>query len=86
MSYMLRLAADARRALAALPLGAQEEVLDIVERCADEVDPLSPDVLESQYLVYRTDREVVYVRIYCTVHHDITTVTFDRLVAVIVDQ
>ena len=86
MSYALRLAADARRALAALPFGAQEEVFDILERIADEADPLAPDVLESQHLVYRTDREVVYVRMYCTVMHDIGTVTLDRLVAVAVDN
>ena len=82
MSYALRLAADAARALAELPLGAQEEVFDVLERVADEADPLAP-VIEVQHVVYRTDREVVYVRLYCSVTHDTETVTLERLVAVI---
>jgi hypothetical protein len=82
VSYALRLAVDAARALAELPLGAQEEVFDVLDRIADEADPLAPEV-EVQHVVYRTDREAVYVRLYCSVMHDTRTVALERLVAVI---
>ena len=83
VSYALRLAADAARALAELPLGAQEEVFDVLERIADEADPLAPEV-EVQTVVYRTDVEAVYVRLYCRVMHDTETVALERPVAFIV--
>ena len=86
MSYALRLAADARRAHAALPFGAQEEVLDLLERIAGEADSGATDVTQIHHLVYRSGREAVYVRVYCTVMHDIRTVTLDRLVAVVVGE
>lgn len=59
MSYALRLAADANRALLSLPVDVQEEVFDILERIALEAPATGGatggSAAKDQRLVYRTD-------------------------------
>ena len=91
MSYGLELVGNARRAFLELQPDVQEEVLDILERIAEEVAGEDEDVTPSprpgkQVLLYRSDQGTAVVYLYYSVKHDSRTVTLNRLVAVMTGE
>jgi hypothetical protein len=85
VSYALRLAADANRALLSLPVDLQEEVFDILDRIALEA-PAAVATMGEERLVYRSDAVACDVFLFYTIDHDRRTVHFDRLAAVIYED